>query len=450
MPKRKIAKDYYAIAQKRNFKWLGPTVLNVYAKTGWECDNGHQWATCYNKLQRGSGCPVCAIKKRADSHRKKPKDYHVLANEYGFRWLGPKVLGTHINTNWECGRGHQWGACYSNIKQGYGCPHCAGNVQKAPEDYHALAKEWGFKWLGPTVFNANTKTTWECHLGHQWESIYNSISHGYGCPYCANNIRKKPKDYHAMAKKRGFKWLGSEVTNVDTKTIWECDKGHKWETTYQNIQRKHGCLICANQIPKKPTDYYALAKKKNFQWLGPEVPNIHTKTGWECDNGHCWEARYADIEHKGSGCPICKKIAFGKRSKEMWKLGRFDGVFKSPTSIEIEIATVLDTLGIKHVSQFRPSNYSRPFDEFIPPKLFIEIQGDYWHGNPLFYKANELGKKQRKNRQRDAEKAVWAKENGYCLVTIWEHEIKTWGARALIEEHVLPLSVLGGNHEMSA
>ena len=40
------------------------------------------------------------------------------------------------------------------------------------EDYHALATERGFHWLGPEVHTAHDKTSWRCEEGHQWEAAY--------------------------------------------------------------------------------------------------------------------------------------------------------------------------------------------------------------------------------------------------------------------------------------
>jgi very-short-patch-repair endonuclease len=55
----------------------------------------------------------------------------------------------------------------------------------------------------------------------------------------------------------------------------------------------------------------------------------------------------------------------------------------------------------------------------------VEANGDYWHSSE-------------KAQERDARKAAWAKGNGYRLVTIWEHEIKTEGARVLVTGRVIP------------
>jgi hypothetical protein len=41
--------------------------------------------------------------------------------------------------------------------------------------------------------------------------------------------------------------------------------------------------------------------------LGPEVANIKTKTGWQCGQGHQWQARYHDLR-AGRGCPYCARL----------------------------------------------------------------------------------------------------------------------------------------------
>ena len=95
----------------------------------------------------------------------------------------------HVKTNWECGYGHGWEAPYNSIRQGYGCPFCAGLAPKTPVDYHTLAEERGFRWLGPVVPNTSTKTSWECEQGHRWEARYGDIQQGGGCPVCVDIVQ---------------------------------------------------------------------------------------------------------------------------------------------------------------------------------------------------------------------------------------------------------------------
>lgn len=58
--------------------------------------------------------------------KKYPIDYHELATIRNFEWLGPAVKRTDEKTSWQCTCGYIWGATYSNISQGKGCPSCGG------------------------------------------------------------------------------------------------------------------------------------------------------------------------------------------------------------------------------------------------------------------------------------------------------------------------------------
>lgn len=296
----KTSDDYHQLAQTNGIRWLGPVVANIRTKTAWECHRGHCWQTTYRTIARGHGCPVCASVARRHS----PADYHRLAQQRGLRWLGPQVSDTSAKTGWRCSRGHQWQADYSHIQQGSGCPQCASTRPKTAGDYHQVAKARNFRWLGTEAPNVRMKTRWQCPQGHQWEALYNNVRRGSGCPICANRVPKAAEAYQALAQARGFRWLGPAVGNTMTKTGWACPEGHEWQTTYNRVRRGQGCPFCANRVPKQPEDYHALAKERGFRWLGPVVANTSTPTGWACEHGHQWQARYSDIG-RGSGCPVC-------------------------------------------------------------------------------------------------------------------------------------------------
>ena len=116
--------------------------------------------------------------------------------------------------------------------------------------------------------------------------------------------KKTAQDYEELAQSREFNWVGPEVPNVSTKTWWKCSEGHKWSAKYNVISNGSGCPYCSGKARKTPNDYKLLANKKGFLWLGPEVPNNRTKTKWECPEGHVWEAPYGRIAI-GQGCPYC-------------------------------------------------------------------------------------------------------------------------------------------------
>lgn len=58
-------------------------------------------------------------------------------------------------------------------------------------------------------------------------------------------------------------------------------------------------------------------------------------------------------------------------------------------------------------------------------RILLEVQGDYWHGNPKIYKKIQLNEIQRRNIKRDKEKIKFAKKHGMKLYHIWESDIRS-------------------------
>lgn len=187
--------------------------------------------------------------------KKTKQDYYNLASEHGFKWVGGVLPeNVSVKTLWECKKGHRWKVPYSYIQQDNGCPYCCGQARKIIDDYYVLAKKKKFKWMGEVLpKNIHTKTLWKCSKEHLWQAEYNSINGGSGCPFCANKAPKTEKDYQGLAESRCFKWVGKVLPkNIRTKTLWECEKGHRWEAVYNNIYNGNGCPFCKNFINGAP------------------------------------------------------------------------------------------------------------------------------------------------------------------------------------------------------
>ena len=63
--------------------------------------------------------------------------------------------------------------------------------------------------------------------------------------------------------------------------------------------------------------------------------------------------------------------------------------------------------------------------------LIIEFNGDYWHANPKFYKADDIIKypgnkliKAKEIWERDKVREQILKFNGYKLITVWEDDYR--------------------------
>lgn len=248
--------------------------------------------------------------------------YHAAAAKRGFKWVGTGVPSALEKTEWQCGKGHIWKAPYHDVSRRNGCPYCSGQVPKTAGDYARVAHERGLFWIGTLPSGIHKKTRWQCLHGHQWDQTYSNITHNKSnCPICSDiahgNRRRFTADhYHALAARRGFKWLGSDVpANIETHTLWECQRGHQWEAVYGNI-KKTGCPECAMPLRgeslRHNTDaYHRLAQQRGYTWEGAVIPdNNRTKTAWRCNRGHRFSMTYGNLQ-QGISCPLCRDYVNG-------------------------------------------------------------------------------------------------------------------------------------------
>lgn len=353
---RKTVEDYRALAEKKGFQWLGKELpANAEIKTLWQCiKDGHQWESTYWNIRHIHNCPECAKQAR----RLSADDYHAAAKKKGILWLGPQVPNNRTKTWWQCKQNHRWATTIDSIKNGGGCPHCAGNAPKTVEDYKVLADECGLEWIGLELpLNTSIKTTWECKKErHRREVSYQAVRKSGSCPYCDGNVQKTAEDYHTIFGTHGVKWLGPEVPNVNTKTWWECEKGHRWATSYSCLRIGSGCPYCARVAHKIAKDYHALAAKHDLKWTGVKLPpNTHTKTSWECNNQkHHLEYSYHDIR-QGNGCVKCTEMINGQRASGQQKqiCDMVNGELNYPCdSYYIDIALLDEMIAIEYDSWF--------------------------------------------------------------------------------------------------
>jgi len=83
---------------------------------------------------------------------------------------------------------------------------------------------------------------------------------------------------------------------------------------------------------------------------------------------------------------------------------------------------MMKELGVKCECQKVVGN--KIFDFYIPSKnMIVEVDGDYWHANPLIYENKDLNKTQLRNVKNDEFKTVLAKGNGYKIERVWENEL---------------------------
>lgn len=176
-----------------------------------------------------------------------------------------------------------------------------------------------------------------------------------------------------------------------------------WKKITQKINNKYGDDITnvaqLSFVKKKISDAQKLVNSKRTQ---DEKKSI-TKKCREVWNKQYWAL--SDEE---------KRALFLKRTKG-WG-------FQS--SLEVRIHKTLDELNLKYSKQVFIGNFN--YDISLNDKILIEVQGDYWHSNPLYYNESDLmfdGKTAGDIWKKDEKKKNNAiKHNRYCY-EIWESDM---------------------------
>jgi G:T-mismatch repair DNA endonuclease (very short patch repair protein) len=183
------------------------------------------------------------------------------------------------------------------------------------------------------------------------------------------------------------------------------------------------------------------AGKQNGYWTGPEESRIKTqywkyKTTEElCEirsrSGDTLKERYASgelisyakLNPEWEKKNLQKRLAGYKRWQESGHKIRFGNSSKA----EVEIANILEDLGVKYVRQFSPSKYR--FDFYLPDQnLVLEYHGTYWHADPRKYEPSYYNVKKGKTAEEiwryDAERLDYVRSLGYDTSVVWEEDFK--------------------------
>jgi G:T-mismatch repair DNA endonuclease (very short patch repair protein) len=116
------------------------------------------------------------------------------------------------------------------------------------------------------------------------------------------------------------------------------------------------------------------------------------------------------------------EIEFNRRKnklREEWILKR-NNYSEIDTLPEKITENILLKLKIEYIKKMNIGYYNC---DFVVNNTIIEVQGDYWHGNPKFYKT--FDKIQQKNINRDKRKLSFLFNKGYTIIYLWENELKT-------------------------
>jgi len=105
-----------------------------------------------------------------------------------------------------------------------------------------------------------------------------------------------------------------------------------------------------------------------------------------------------------------------------------NNIFYKKTSIEKKIENIIKEYQKKYNFDYKYNKILHrkyQYDFILGEDILLEIHGDYWHANPIFYGQNkkELTSRQKYKVEKDKEKKDYAHKYGYKIYYFWENNI---------------------------
>lgn len=231
-------------------------------------------------------------------------------------------------------------------------------------------------------------------------------SEWHECKLCRIKIEE-------LRKKYGGSYIYS---NTVFRKHLEIDHNTTAEEYFNNI-----IPICCDKCNK----YCILNKKRAANFF------YHSACGR--NPGQQQWASDAKITRLGPGNPMYGKKpwnlgkSYSQESRDKMRksaLKRIEqGNFKfTNTKPHIEFCKILDILHIKHSKEYIYGNYA--FDVHLSEyNILIEVDGDYYHCNPVKYINGPINNVQRRTIIKDSRKSLFCKENNITLLRFWESDI---------------------------
>ncbi|HDR4448763.1 TPA: hypothetical protein QCQ08_001369 [Bacillus cereus] len=230
-----------------------------------------------------------------------------IAKVRGGSLLSAFYINSKTPLKWQCSKGHIWKARPNNIKNGSWCPNCSGLKRNTIEYMHKLAKAKGGKCLSTSYVNNRSELLWQCTKGHIWETKPLVIVNGRWCPECSGKKKLTIEDMKLAAHKKGGECLSFDYPPNGERLKWRCAKGHEWEATSNAIRNGQWCRKCSGHQKLTIEEMREIAQSRGGKCFSETYKDNKTKLRWKCAKGHEWEATPNNIKSKGQWCPECNK-----------------------------------------------------------------------------------------------------------------------------------------------
>lgn len=239
------------------------------------------------------------------------EDMRQMAKDRDGTFLSKEYIDRDVNHTWRCKKGHVFELWPRFVQRGAWCKKC--NQANEKEQALELMQEWaearGGKCLSKKYVNCATPLTWECESGHVFERTRDDVKQRKNwCAVC-NSIawkEKKLKEMQELAKGKGGKCLSKRYKGLNSLLNWECKEGHTWKARpLQMVFNDSWCSYCYGNAKYTMQQMQELAKSKKGKCLSKRYTNSVTPLKWECAKGHVWKSAPRNLIYWNTWCPKC-------------------------------------------------------------------------------------------------------------------------------------------------
>lgn len=270
------------------------------------------------------------------------------------------------------------------------------------------------------------------------------------CPFC-----KKELNCNAIHHVYKCKSIPTGLTKDEIKELYY--KFNFGDTIYEDIIRDYQNLYSLPMLKEK---YGLCYRSINYILNKFSIPIRNIKTSQKLIT----VPKYKSTCLKKYGCENVSQLESVKHKKEQTFIKNYgvDNIWKTPeyaeftskrwasysperknellkqwrnskgntSELENKIYGYLNEIGLSVITQFKFDNYYHAYDFLITgTNIIIEVNGDFWHANPMIYSENDVLNfpnnpvKAIDLWKKDDINNIYAKSNGYEVITLWEHDI---------------------------
>ena len=175
--------------------------------------------------------------------------YEYVKNEVesvkGYKLLSKEYINAHIKLEIQCDKGHKYKVTRCNFRTGNRCPHCFGRYKITCDYIQKYLDKKKYKLLSKTYKNNRSKLDIQCDKNHKYQTTWNSLIKGSKCPHCVGIARlsyKSVKDQIEFID--GYRLLSHKYKNNSTNLNVQCNNGHDYKVTLSNFQKGERCPFC--------------------------------------------------------------------------------------------------------------------------------------------------------------------------------------------------------------